>query len=103
MISVGEKSGFLVSGVFFEVIFGSEKKVKFEDTQERNLSKILQKLYQKRQKLQNVRHIHGQFEAVFFDQLNLSRDGTSPKQQTCLCLRRFNILVHEVYRCFDKN
>ena len=43
-----------------------------------------------------------QFEAFFFYKLNLYRNESSPKHQSCPCLRNFNTLVHEVYRYFDK-
>ena len=68
---------------------------------EQNLSKNQQKLNQKRQKLRNF-DITGQFEALFFYELNLSRNESSPKQQVCPRLKRLNTVVHEVYRYIDK-
>ena len=68
---------------------------------EQNLSKNLQKLHQKRQKLRNF-DISGQFEALFFYELNLSRNESSPKQHVCPRLKRLNTVVHGVYRYFDK-
>ena len=47
--------------------------------------------------------VQAHFEAFSFYKLNLSRDESSPIQQICPCFRRFNILVHEVCQCFDKN
>ena len=46
-------------------------------------------------KLSNFLTVHGQLEAISLYQLNLSRDE-SPY------VRRSNILVHEIYRRFDK-
>ena len=46
--------------------------------------------------------ISGQFEALFFYELNLSRNESSPKQQVCPRLKRLSTVVHEVYRYFDK-
>ena len=68
---------------------------------EQNLSKNLQKLHQKRQKLRNF-DISGQFEALFFYELNLSCNESSPKQPLCPRLKRLNTLVQRVFRYFDK-
>ena len=63
---------------------------------------MLLQLLQKRQKHQffqqfrvNARH--------FSKKLNISRDKSSTKEQVCPCFGRFNVLVHEVHRSFDKN
>ena len=44
----------------------------------------------------------GQFEDLFFYELNLSRNDNSPKQKICPRPKRLNTIVHGVYRFVDK-
>ena len=53
-------------------------------------------------KASNFSTIQGQIEAFFIHKLSLSRNKSSPKQQTRPCFRRVTILVHEVYQYLDK-
>ena len=59
---------------------------------------------EKVQKLhQTILTVRGQFGAFLFHKFNLYRDKSSPIQQIRPCSKRFNILVFEVYKYFNKN